>query len=48
MTPRQRQAELILRNHNWSDAMVASITGLTEAEVAAVRETLEAPCPGRR
>jgi hypothetical protein len=48
VSPRQRQAELILRNHNWSDAMVASITGLTEDEVAEVRKTLEAPCPGRR
>jgi len=41
--PRQRQALTILRNHrDWSDQMVAGICGLAEAEVASVRETLEA------
>lgn len=49
MSPRQQQAATILRNHrDWHDEMAASITGLSEAEVAQVRETLEAPCPGQR
>lgn len=50
MSPRQRQAELILRNHaSWHDSLIASVTGLTEAEVGELRRELEAaPCPGRR
>jgi len=41
--PRQRQAELMLRNHaSWSNQMVASICGLTENEVAQLRDELEA------
>lgn len=42
LPPRQRQALTILRNRaSWSDEMVASICGLTEADVAEVRRELE-------
>lgn len=48
MSPRQQQAVLILRNHpEWHSSLVASVTGLSEAEVAELRGELES-CPGPR
>lgn len=43
MSPRQQQAVLILRNHpDWHSSLVASVTGLSEADVAELRGDLEA------
>jgi hypothetical protein len=42
VSPREAQCSLILRNHwDWADELVASVCGLTAAQVAGLREELE-------